>query len=272
MVVRRINPRSGKEQLHLISCSCVSREWRAITLPHLFQRLSYALSPSLKRPGSSYLYISREGKRRRQRHLVTLDEICTFFQENTSLAACVKHLKLCVPFDNSCYIRDTEFLAIAPLFPSLQVLHLSDVYIAPTLSTAPPAKDLVSLKTLHVCTEIGGIPDEAMSVLLGHFADIGHVYLHANYLALFRMGVMYAGPPHLKIRNLTMFGVPTGEFKAVLFHHIIVSPSAQSLQTISIDQIDGHTVADHIQGLLVATRANLRSLTLSFDDVLILGK
>lgn len=233
-----------------------------MTLPHLFRSISYSFS-------AKYHAESIHDEQ------PTLARLHTFFQDRPALASFVRQLRLKAnpttfgsgSADLRLLLPEIDYhdprllLAVIKLFPRLDALHLHDVFVTSPIDDLRDER--LSLQHLEIRSTQDEIPDSDVSILLECFADVENVNINVHcFFEYHRSGELYPGPQYLSIRNLVSQGSPPG----VLFTHISVSPSARTLRSLTLHNLEGNLLPG-VQALLSATRENLTTLIVTFNGM-----
>ncbi|EKM52049.1 uncharacterized protein PHACADRAFT_262502 [Phanerochaete carnosa HHB-10118-sp] len=241
----------------LRSCSLVCHVWSALSRPHLFRQVTYTLRDNSKCPET----ISNLR--------AAFRNILTFFEEHPEFAIYTQELNLktipvlnrhewLIPPDAG-YHDPAAFLSLLGLFSRLEHLRIQDVFVTSSPSAQIDCK-LISLKSLAIESVQEEIPPSDVIHLLNCFKEIGSLDIAVFcYYSYRRVEDNYPTSRHLAVHSLVTRGSTSGG----LFLHIVQTPSARVLHTLSLGNLET-SFFPGLQELLTVTRSSLAYLRLSF--------
>lgn len=253
-VFTQLSPYSKQD---LRSCSLVCHVWNSLTRPHLFRQVAYTLTNNSKGPETTSTLRA------------AFRSIHAFFEEHSEFAMYTQELSLktipaldrhdwLIPPDTG-YHDPATLLNLLSLFPLLEHLRVQDVFVTSSPSSQLDCK-LISLKSLVIESVQEEIPPSDVIHLLNCFKEIGGldiaVYCYYSYR---RPEDDYLTSRHLAVHSL----VTRGSMNSSLFLHLVQTPSARVLHTLSLRDLET-SFFPGLQELLAVTQSSLACLSLSF--------
>lgn len=204
-------------------------------------------------------------------HYAEVARIRAFFERHPELAGHVRNLTLrTVPrfprYDwlippTSGYHDPSLLLCLLRLFPRLRHVSLQDIFVTPAVSLATQSPTpLPALQSLQITSKQEEIPPSDITLLLNLFTEVDTLDIAVTCYFDWRRQRAHCPPTdHLAVRSLSTRKSTDGSTLA----HLAQSPSARTLHTISLGSMEAHPIPG-VQELLLATRANLECLQVSF--------
>ena len=270
MIIQGFDPNVYRDKRCLCVCALVSRSWRAVALPYLFRVLRLSLQLPQKQHRNTRHQRARTWRPHKDDYPlktpITISDAQLFFQQNPSLATNVRVVELSARqrFKNLYRIPTFEFLAFMRSFPKLESICLDDILIEPL---APGTRhEGLAVESLEIRLDIPILYDEEIYAMLKCFSAVEAVALYLNFTSDDRHAPSSKpGIISTKIKSLSIYGVPEGT--SAVLARLSRSPTAKSLHVLSVFQLDTGRIPEGLQALLVASKDNLSSLTLSFKVV-----